>query len=82
MEKAIKKELEALKSNPTIRNFVEDEATQKIADYINNLPGRCCTPKAAELLIHRYENKNMKSRWLEYVAAGYVAVMAEKYSKA
>jgi hypothetical protein len=80
MEKAIAKELEALKNNSTIREFVETEATRKIADEINNKPGRCCTFEAAAILIHKHDN--IKKRWAQYVAAGYVAVMMEKYNAA
>lgn len=79
MNQIIAKELEVMKNNPTIKNFVEGEAYSKMADDINSKPGRCCTVEAAKILVHTKKNSNLLSRWNEYVAAGYVGVMMAKY---
>lgn len=72
-------ELNLLKNNEVIKNFVEAEAYAKIADDIAKLPGHCCTEKAARLIVNNVSNPDIKQRWLKYVAIGYAAVMMAKY---
>ena len=81
MKQAIKNEIETLKSNEIIREFVETEAYKKIADDISKLPGRCCTERAARLIVHNIRNKAIKTRWNQYVTLGYMAVINVKYNQ-
>lgn len=77
----IEKELAELKNNKIIRDFVESSAYELIAiDIVRLDPSRICTPKAAVLIVHSPNNKDVKERWEKYVAAGYTAVIMEKYN--
>lgn len=79
---ALTKELEILKSNDIIRDFVETEAYTKIASDIVSLdPARVCTVKAAKLLVQNINNPDIKKRFEDYVLMGYAAVISIKYQQ-
>ena len=76
---AIIQEIENLKTNKIVREFVEEEAYTKIAETISSFPGRCCTVKAAKLITHKLGNEAILARWEQYVLAGYVGCIEAKY---
>jgi hypothetical protein len=74
-------EIEILKNNEIIKDFVETEAYKQIAADIERLdPTRVCTEKAARLVTHSTGNEAIEKRWYEYVASGYLGVLMVKYN--
>ena len=70
-------EIQALRQNKIVMNFVELEARKKVAEEIRAKEGGGTTAKAVELLEMRYEN--IRHRVMQYVAAGLVACLMAKY---
>ena len=78
----LKNELEGLKANKIIKDFVEGEAYTRIASDIVKLdPSRVCTTQAARHLVHNGNNPDIKKRFEDYVLMGYAAVISVKYQQ-
>jgi stage III sporulation protein SpoIIIAA len=71
-------EINALKNNPVIMDFVKKEAYEKAALDIRARTGSGTTAKAVELL--NITNKEVQTRVKSYIAAGLVGVLMAKYA--
>jgi hypothetical protein len=72
------KEIEAMKSNKTIMDFVVGEARAKVAEEIRSEMKGGTTAKAVALLEMRYPN--IKARVDEYVNIGLIGCLMQKYA--
>ena len=72
------KEIEAMKSNKTIMNFVVSQAREKVAEEIRSKMQGGTTAKAVEILEIRYPN--IKARVDEYVNIGLIGCLMKKYA--
>lgn len=68
-------EAKELMKNPTVMNFVRNEALEKVAAEMRE-EGYSCTAKAVGLLALRYPN--IAERVQKYVAAGIVGCLMAK----
>lgn len=75
---AMIQEVNAMRNNPVIMKFVEQEAREKVAAEIRSSMGGGTTAKAVELLEMRYEN--IRERVQQYVASGLVGCLMAKYA--
>lgn len=73
-------EIEAMRSNPVIMKFVEQEAREKVAAQIREEHKGGTTAKAVELLEMRHPH--IRERVLQYVAIGLVGCLMAKYGVA
>jgi hypothetical protein len=74
---AMIQEVNAMRSNPVIMKFVEQEAREKVAAEIREQMKGGTTAKAVELLEMRHEH--IRLRVQEYIAAGLVGCLMAKY---
>jgi len=72
-------EIKKMMENPVIVKFVEDEAYKTISTIIGRSEDRCCTPKAAKLLVHNKKNSDIFKTWEAYCSAGYYGVWLAKH---
>ena len=78
LQAAMIQEVNAMRSNPVIMQFVTQEAREKVAAEIRQQMNGGTTAKAVELLEMRYEN--IRLRVQEYVAAGLIGCLMAKYN--
>ena len=76
-EQILLAEVEQMRKNPVIMNFVETEAYEKVAAEIRQKLGGGTTAKAVKLLEIRHAN--IKQRVQQYVAAGLLGCLQAKY---
>lgn len=83
IKKILEKELEILQQDAEVVEFVEWEACKQVAKDVVKLSrdNRCCTPKAAWVLVNNGKNPDMHKRYMQYVACGYAGVIAAKYKQ-
>ena len=72
-------EINEMRKNPTIMQFVESEAREKVAAEIRAEHKGGTTAKAVELLEIRHAH--IRERVLKYVAAGLVGCLMAKYGQ-
>ena len=78
LQAAMIQEINAMRSNPVIMKFVEQEAREKVAADIREQMKGGTTAKAVELLEMRHAH--IRERVQEYIAIGLVGCLMAKLS--
>lgn len=78
LQAAMIQEINAMRSNPVIMKFVEQEAREKVAADIREQMKGGTTAKAVELLEMRHAH--IRARVQEYIAVGLVGCLMAKLS--
>jgi len=78
LQAAMIQEINAMRSNPVIMEFVEQEAREKVAADIREQMKGGTTAKAVELLEMRHSH--IRERVQEYIAIGLVGCLMAKLS--
>jgi hypothetical protein len=69
-------EIQALRNNKTVMDFVEREAYEKVASDLNEKSGGATTWKGARQM--SYYNRKVQERVNQYIAAGLVGCLMAK----
>lgn len=72
------KEIEAMKGNKVIADFVTSEALAKVASELNAKTGGATTAKGVQVLSYRH--KKIAERVEHYIELGFIGCLMAKYA--